>query len=88
MYARTLLFAGCLLLTGIGAIHAADFVTAKIASWNPASRTLVLDDRTEFHDIPAEIALPDNLSIGQTVTINYIGSEDGIQEILSVEVQP
>ncbi|WP_417671978.1 hypothetical protein [Roseibium sp.] len=87
MYARTLLLAGSLLLAGLGATHAADFVTAKVQSWDPASRTLILDDETQFQAVPDSIVLPETLA-GQMVTINYNASEDGVQEILSIEIQP
>ena len=87
MYARTVLFAGGLLLAGFTATHAAEFVTAKVSSWNPASRTLVLGDATQFHSVPDTITLPDQLA-GQTVTVNFVATEDGIQKIVSINVQP
>ena len=86
MYARTLLLAGSLLLAGFGACQAADFVTAKITSWDPVSRTLVLADKTRVESIPADVAVPEMIAAGQSVTVSYIGSEDGIQQVLSVEI--
>ncbi|WP_417686388.1 hypothetical protein [Roseibium sp.] len=87
MYVRTLLLAGGLLLAGLGASHAAEFVTAKVQSWDPASRTITLEDATTFQSVPAAITLPDTLA-GQMVTINFRATEDGVQEIFSVEIQP
>lgn len=77
-----------LLVGGTGPSQAADHVTSTVHTWDPAARTLVLGDRTQFQSIPADIALPRNIPAGQVVTITYLGSEDGVSKILSVRLQP
>nr|MEC9418478.1 hypothetical protein [Pseudomonadota bacterium] len=66
----------------------ADSVTTSVETWNPATRTLVLSDKTQFQTISSSVAVPDTLAAGKTVTIHYNGSENGVDSILSIEVQP
>lgn len=67
---------------------AADSVTSTVDSWDPDSRTLVLGDMSEFQGISEDVFVPEDLSHGETVTITYEGTEDGVASVLSVEVQP
>lgn len=67
---------------------AADSVTSTVDSWDPDSRTLVLGDMSEFQGISEDIFIPEDLSHGETVTITYEGTEDGVASVLSVEIQP
>ncbi|WP_417690917.1 hypothetical protein [Roseibium sp.] len=80
------LVAAALLVSGLA--QAADFVTSRVKSWDPVSRTLVLTDKTQFQSIPSDIILPDAIQAGQTVTVSYIGSEDGVSKLLSIRIQP
>ncbi|MCK7612630.1 hypothetical protein [Roseibium sediminicola] len=67
---------------------AADSVTSTVDSWDPDSRTLVLGDMSQFQGISEDIFIPEDLSHGETVTITYEGTEDGVASVLSVEIQP
>jgi hypothetical protein len=67
---------------------AADSVTSTVANWNPTTRTLVLADKTQFQTISDKVAVPAEIAAGMTVTIVYKGSENGVDSILSIEVQP
>jgi hypothetical protein len=63
----------------------ADNVSATVESWNATSRTLTLDDKSQFADIPKEVSVPD-MKRGDLVTVDYYGDEDGIQAINSIAV--
>lgn len=77
------------LLVGTGLLVAsfspalADQVTAIVTDWNATTRTITLDDQSQFASIPKEVAVPD-LKAGDEVTIVYQADEDGIQAINSV----
>jgi hypothetical protein len=77
------------LLVGAGLLVAsfspalADQVTAVVTDWNATTRTITLDDQSQFASIPNEVAVPD-LKAGDEVTIIYQADEDGIQAINSV----
>ena len=64
----------------------ADSVTAKVSTWDAASRTLTLEDQSQFVDIPGTISLPQDLAPGTSVTIQYQGSESGVDTIDSVTI--
>ena len=79
------------LLVGVGLLAAsfgpalADNVTAAVDNWNAASRTLTLEDKSQFSNIAKEVAVPE-VRAGDQVTVNYYGDEDGVQEIYSITV--
>jgi hypothetical protein len=84
MTTRALLIAGGLLVASLSPALA-DQVTAKVTDWNSATRTITLDDRSQFANIAKDVAVPD-LKAGDDVTINYQGDEDGIQAINSIVI--
>jgi hypothetical protein len=63
----------------------ADNVSATVDNWNATTRTLTLDDKSQFADIPKEVAVPD-LKAGDRVTVDYYADEDGIQAINAITV--
>ena len=67
---------------------AADSVTSTVGSWNPTTRTLVLSDRTQYVRVPDTIDVPADLAPGKTVKITFDSSENGVDTIFAVEVQP
>lgn len=67
---------------------AADSVTSTISSWNPATRVLVLGDKTRYLGIPATVAIPDNMAAGTPIKITMDSLDNGAGSILSIEVQP
>jgi len=79
---------GAALLTAGLLPAAADSVTSTVDSWDPETRTLVLGDMSEFQGIPEDVFVPEDLSHGETVTITYEGTEDGVASVLAIEVQP
>ncbi|GAB4536217.1 MAG: hypothetical protein Tsb0019_37620 [Roseibium sp.] len=87
MALRGFVLGAALLVAGI-LPAAADSVTATVNSWDSETRTLVLGDMTEFQGISENVSVPEDLSAGQTVTVIYEGTEDGVASILSIEVQP
>lgn len=64
----------------------ADSVTAKVNSWDAASRTITLEDKSQFVGIPGTAGFPQDITPGSTVTIQYQGSESGVDAIDSVKV--
>jgi len=84
MTARALLVAGGLLIASFSPALA-DSVTANVAEWNATTRTITLEDRSQFADIPAEVTVPP-LQAGDEVTVDYYADEDGIQAINAITV--
>jgi hypothetical protein len=64
----------------------ADSVTTVVADWDSATRTITLDDRSQFADMPVTIAVPKDLQTGQEITVDYYADEDGIQAINSITI--
>ncbi len=82
MKTRALLVSVGLLAASFGPAFA-DNVTATVDGWDVASRTLTLEDKSQFMSIPQEVAVPD-LRAGDQVTVDYYGDEDGYQAIYSI----
>jgi hypothetical protein len=61
----------------------ADNVSATVERWDASTRTLTLDDKSQFADIPKEVSVPD-MKHGDLVTIDYYADEDGIQAINAI----
>jgi len=84
MKTRALLVSVGLLAASFGPAIA-DNVTAAVDNWDAASRTLTLEDKSQFSNIAKEVAVPD-LKAGDQVTVDYYADEDGIQAINSITV--
>jgi hypothetical protein len=65
----------------------ADSVTAAVTEWNQAARTLTLEDRSQFADIPATVVVPPQLKAGDQITVDYYADEDGIQAINAITIE-
>ena len=63
----------------------ADNVTATVTGWNENTRTLTLQDQSQFVDIPGKIAMPQGLKAGDRISIEFEGSENGVDDIISVQ---
>lgn len=64
----------------------ADSVTATVTHWDAANRTITLEDHSKFADIPATVSVPADLKIGDEVTVDFQGDEDGIAAYNSVTI--
>jgi predicted Zn-dependent protease len=84
MTARALFVAASLLAASFTPAFA-DSVTAIVADWNPATRTITLEDRSQFADIPAEVSVPP-MQPGDEVTVEYLAAEDGVEGYNSITV--
>ncbi|MCF8475870.1 MAG: hypothetical protein K9G60_02495 [Pseudolabrys sp.] len=60
-------------------------VTATVTNWDAASRTITLDDNSQFASIPNTVMVP-NLKQGDEVTVDFEASESGIEAINSITV--
>ncbi len=85
MMTRAFLVAAGLLAVSCSAVLA-NSVTANVTAWDSAKRAITLEDNSMFMDIPATVAVPAELKAGDNVTIDYEGSESGIDAINSVTV--
>jgi len=62
----------------------ADTTAGKVLTFNPKTRTLVLDDKTVWQLDPAT-QMPDSLTPGDSVKIVYTGGgENGIDKVLEI----
>jgi len=84
MNTRALLVAGGLLVASFSPALA-DTVTATVADWNVTTRTITLDDQSQFANIPKDVAVPD-LQPGDEVTVDYLAAEDGVEAYTSITV--
>jgi hypothetical protein len=84
MTTRALLVATGLLVASFSP-DLADQVTATVTDWNATTRTITLDDQSQFANIAKDVVVPD-LKAGDEITIKYQGDEDGIQAIDSITV--
>ena len=64
----------------------ADKVSATVEGWDATSRTLTLNDKSQFAAIPKDVAVPE-LKVGDMVTVDYYADEDGIQAINAITGQ-
>jgi hypothetical protein len=85
MITRAVLLAGGLLAASF-APALCDSVTATAVAWDPTSRTITLDDKSQFSAIPKTITVPDDLSAGDQVTIDYEALDNGVDSYNSVTV--
>jgi hypothetical protein len=83
MLTRALFVAAGLLATGPAF---ADSVTAKVAQWDAAARTITLEDRSQFANIPEDVAVPHDLQAGDEVTVDYLAAEDGVEGYTAITV--
>jgi predicted Zn-dependent protease len=84
MTARALFVAAGLLAASFTPTFA-DSVTAIVADWNATTRTITLEDRSQFADIPAEVKVPP-MQAGDEVTVDYLAAEDGVEGYNSITV--
>lgn len=84
MHVRTFLVAAGFLAATLGPVLA-DNTTATVTRWDKVSRTLTLEDKTQFSSILDSVVMPQGLIVGKRVTIEYYSSElNGTEEIYSV----
>jgi hypothetical protein len=85
MITRALLVAGGLLAASIGPALS-DSTTATVATWDAATRTITLEDMSQFANIPKTIAVPDDLNAGDQVTVDYEALDNGVDTYNSITV--
>jgi len=64
----------------------ADSVSAVVSAWDPASRTITLEDRSQFAAIPETTSVAPSLKAGDQITVDYYADEDGIQAIEAITI--
>jgi hypothetical protein len=63
----------------------ADNITATVTGWDAANRTITLEDQSQFMAIPGTVVVPDGLKAGDQVSVEFEGSENGIESIQSIQ---
>lgn len=63
-----------------------DSFTAAVTDWDAANRTITLEDKSKVMSIAPTVAVP-NLHAGDVVTVDYNGSENGIDSINSITIE-
>lgn len=85
MMTRALLLAGGLLMASLGSA-AADSDIATVLKWDAASRTITLEDFSQFAEIPSTITVPADLAPGDQVTVDYEAYDNGVASYNSITV--
>ena len=85
MTTRVFLVAAGLLAASYGAATA-DSVIANVKAWDPASRTITLEDNSMFMSIPTSVSVPADLKEGDNVTVDYDAAEDGVEAYNAVTI--
>jgi hypothetical protein len=62
-----------------------DNITASVLNWDPVERTITLEDFSKVAEIAKTVNVP-NLKSGDVVTVDYNGSENGIDSINSITI--
>jgi ABC-type Fe3+-hydroxamate transport system substrate-binding protein len=63
----------------------ADSVTAGVIAWDPAGRTITLEDYSQFAAIPDTVAVP-AIKEGDVITVDYSALDNGYDTINSITV--
>lgn len=84
MITRSLLLAGGLLAASIGPAFC-DSVTATVSAWDASTRTITLEDYSQFSGIPTTVKVPD-IKAGDQVTVDYEASDNGVDSYNSITV--
>ena len=85
MSTRTLLLATGLLAASIGPALC-ESVTATVTAWDAATRTITIEDMSQFSAVPATIKLPDDFAAGDQVIVDYEAYDNGVASYNSVTV--
>jgi len=85
MTARVLLAAAGLLAAGLSPVFA-ESLTATVTAWEPATRTITLEDKSQFSNISSKVTVPPELKAGDEVTIEYQASDNGVDAINSITI--
>jgi hypothetical protein len=85
MPTRALFVAAGLLVASFGPALS-DNVTAAVTDWDARSRTITLEDKSQFMAIPDKIAVPPSLKAGDEVMIDFESSENGIEAINRIDI--
>jgi hypothetical protein len=83
MKTRALLVAAGLLAASAAPAFA-DSLTANVKDWDSASRTITLQDNSQFADIAPTVAVPVALKSGDVITVSYESDWDGQQAVNSI----
>ena len=63
-----------------------DNVTATVTNWDAATRTITLEDNSQFATIPPTIKLPDDFAAGDQVSVEYQAYDNGVDTYNSITV--
>ncbi|MGD9783653.1 MAG: hypothetical protein AB7E80_08410 [Hyphomicrobiaceae bacterium] len=86
MRTSVLAMATGLLMAGHVPALAVDSFTAKLTAFNPTTGLMVLNDRTTL-GVDKKI-IEGQLEVGATVTVYFVGTENGLERIDKVIITP
>jgi Cu/Ag efflux protein CusF len=84
MSVRATLAAAALIAASLAPAFA-DNVTATVTGFDEAGRTITLQDQSQFMSIPGTVAIPEGLKAGDQVSVEFEGSENGVESIQSIQ---
>ena len=67
-------------------LAAADIAAGRVLAYDRNAKTLVLTDRSVWSLADTSAALPDNLSAGDRVQFSYESDEDGVSDIIEINI--
>ncbi len=79
------LSAFCLTTALAAAPALADNTTGTVLAFDRVAKVIVLDDKTIWHIVPADLALPESLTAGDRITIDFqTNGDNGVGKINSI----
>lgn len=60
-------------------------ITAAVTDWDEVNRTIILEDNSKISNIAKTVVVP-TLKQGDVVTVDYNGSDNGIDSINSITI--
>jgi hypothetical protein len=85
MFPRALVLATALVSVSV-ASASAEVVTADVLDWNASTRTVTLEDFSQFSEIPASVKIPSELKAGISITVDYEATDNGMASYNSITV--
>jgi hypothetical protein len=85
MLPRALVLATALVSVSV-ASASAEVVTADVLDWNASTRTVTLEDFSQFSEIPASVKIPSELKAGISITVDYEATDNGMASYNSITV--
>ncbi|MCB1473554.1 MAG: hypothetical protein KDJ68_11920 [Rhodobiaceae bacterium] len=88
MSLRSTLLGIAMLAIGASAALAADtVVTGKVANWDAENGVLTFADKSEITGLKGHPLMPADVKVGDTIVLSYTGTDNGVENIVSIEIR-